>query len=58
MMANSAQDLAKELQSKREQLGYSLKDVAEHTRIRKFSWKVWRRASSKPSRGKLISPVL
>ena len=35
MMANSAQNLGRELQSKREQLGYSLKDVAEHTRIRK-----------------------
>ena len=35
MMANSAQNLGKELQSKREQLGYSLKEVAEHTRIRK-----------------------
>ena len=34
-MANSAQNLGRELQSKREQLGYSLKDVAEHTRIRK-----------------------
>ncbi len=36
MMVNSAQNLGKELQSKREQLGYSLKDVAEHTRIRKI----------------------
>jgi cytoskeleton protein RodZ len=35
MMATSAQNLGRELQSKREQLGYSLKDVAEHTRIRK-----------------------
>jgi cytoskeleton protein RodZ len=35
MMASSAQNLGRELQSKREQLGYSLKDVAEHTRIRK-----------------------
>jgi len=35
MMTSSAQNLGKELQSKREQLGYSLKDVAEHTRIRK-----------------------
>jgi cytoskeleton protein RodZ len=35
MMANSAKNLGKELQSKREQLGYSLKEVAEHTRIRK-----------------------
>jgi len=35
MMAISAQNLGKELQSKREQLGYSLKDVAERTRIRK-----------------------
>jgi len=34
-MATSAQNLGRELQSKREQLGYSLKDVAEHTRIRK-----------------------
>jgi cytoskeleton protein RodZ len=35
MMTTSAQNLGRELQSKREQLGYSLKDVAEHTRIRK-----------------------
>ena len=34
-MENSAQNLGQELQSRREQLGYSLKDVAEHTRIRK-----------------------
>ena len=34
-MATSAQNLGSELQSKRKQLGYSLKDVAEHTRIRK-----------------------
>ena len=36
MMVSSAQNLGRELQSKREQLGYSLKDVAEHTRIRKI----------------------
>jgi cytoskeleton protein RodZ len=35
MMTNSAQNLGRELQSKREQLGYSLNTVAEHTRIRK-----------------------
>ncbi|MDH3544585.1 MAG: helix-turn-helix domain-containing protein, partial [Desulfuromonadales bacterium] len=35
MITISAQNLGKELQSKREQFGYSLKDVAEHTRIRK-----------------------
>jgi cytoskeleton protein RodZ len=35
MMTTSAQNLGKELRTKREQLGYSLKDVAEHTRIRK-----------------------
>src|SRR5210317_495122 len=35
MITGSAQNLGKELQSKREQFGYSLKDVAEHTRIRK-----------------------
>ena len=35
MMASSVQNLGRQLQSKREQLGYSLKDVAEHTRIRK-----------------------
>ncbi len=34
-MATSTQNLGRELQSKREQLGYSLKDVAEQTRIRK-----------------------
>ena len=35
MITISAQNLGKELQSKREHFGYSLKDVAEHTRIRK-----------------------
>jgi cytoskeletal protein RodZ len=36
MMESSAEILGKELKSKREQLGYSLSDVAEHTRIRKI----------------------
>jgi cytoskeletal protein RodZ len=58
MMANSAQDLAKELQSKREQLGYSLKDVAEHTRIRKVYLESMEKGQLEAFRGKLISPVL
>jgi cytoskeletal protein RodZ len=35
MKASIAQNLGKELQLRREQIGCSLKDVAEHTRIRK-----------------------